>query len=178
MIFCRVDQEIDLRLLELHDAVALEGLKEDYQAFRGEWIYKGEAFAFIQASLDRFNRREGFWAGVWVKDELAGVIGLNEIDAWAKNAKIAYMIGTRFRGEGIMTRSVKAFVGHAFGELRLHRIEIWADPENVKSCAIPERLKFRKEGVLRDKFYYGNDYGDAAVYAVLSTEWGDRPHEQ
>ena len=106
-----------------------------------------------------------------MKKELGGVIGLNELNTWAGNAKIDYMLGTRFRGRGVMTRSVRALIGYAFRTLQLHRIEIWPDMENVESCAIPERLGFRKEGVLRDRFFYGKDYGDAVIYAVLATEW-------
>ena len=176
MMICAVDPEIELHLLEHRNVSALEELKMGYQAFRGEWIYHGEAGAFIRASLERFDRQQGFWAGVWMRKELAGVVGLNGLDTWTKSANIDYMLGTAFRGQGIMTRSVKALVRYAFEALKLNRIEIRVDKENFKDCAIPERLGFRKEGVLRDKLFYGTEFGDMIVYATLAKEWERAVH--
>jgi len=62
-------------------------------------------------------------------------------------------------------------VDHAFGAWRLHRVEIRAGVENARSRAIPERLGFRREGVLREAERVGDRYVDQVVYAVLAGDW-------
>ena len=48
-----------------------------------------------------------------------------------------------------MTAAVAALLDHAFGPWELTRVEIRAGVANTRSRAIPERLGFREEGVLR-----------------------------
>jgi ribosomal-protein-serine acetyltransferase len=170
LLIARVD-DIELRVFELKDAAALEGLKRDYTSYMNEWIYRGTAQEFITEALDRYYNNAGFWAGVWWRGQLAGAIGLNEVMPRTRSAGIDYMLGTSFRGQGTMTSAVKLLVDYCFNELRYNRIEIHVDEENVKSSAIPKRLGFKKEGSLRQKIFYGNSYGDLAIYAVLASDW-------
>ena len=69
-----------------------------------------------------------------------------------------------------MTRAVSVLTDHAFDELELNRVEIQVAEDNGRSRAIPERLGFRQEGVLRDYERVGERYLDIAVYARLSGE--------
>jgi ribosomal-protein-serine acetyltransferase len=55
-----------------------------------------------------------------------------------------------------------------------NRVEIRADVENRRSRAIPERLGFELEGVLRQAQRLGETYRDQVVYAVLARDWGKR----
>ena len=70
-----------------------------------------------------------------------------------------------------MTRAVRTLVDHAFGVWDLHRVEIQAAVNNHRSRAIPERLGFREEGVLREAERIGDRWNDLAVYAILAPEW-------
>ena len=54
----------------------------------------------------------------------------------------------------------RALVDHAFGELELHRVEIQAAGANRRSRAIPERLGFQQEGILREAECVGGRYLD------------------
>ena len=69
-----------------------------------------------------------------------------------------------------MTRAVRALVEHALLEWRLNRVEIRAAPENRRSRAIPERLGFLEEGVLREAEKVGDRYLDAVVYGMLASD--------
>ncbi|MCL6443454.1 MAG: GNAT family N-acetyltransferase [Alicyclobacillus sp.] len=48
----------------------------------------------------------------------------------------------------------------------------FANGTNVKSRAIPERLGFTKEGVLRQVFKHPDRFADSVVYSLLAEEWG------
>ena len=63
---------------------------------------------------------------------------------------------------------------HAFGELGLNRVSIACATENKKSCAVPERLGFRREGVVRQAERHYDHFVDHAVYATLASEWRKR----
>jgi ribosomal-protein-serine acetyltransferase len=69
-----------------------------------------------------------------------------------------------------MTRAVQAVTDYAFDDLDLNRLEIQAGTANAKSRAIPERLGFRQEGVLRDYERVGDRYLDIVVYSLLARE--------
>jgi ribosomal-protein-serine acetyltransferase len=69
-----------------------------------------------------------------------------------------------------MTKTVSALLDHAFGAWDLNRVEIHAGADNRKSRAIPERLGFQQEGVLRDYERVGDRYVDIVVYSLLARE--------
>lgn len=132
--------------------------------------------AFIKAGLEQFARGEGFQAGIWYQGELVGVIGYHRIDKANRRAGIGYWLARRFQGRGFVTRACEALVAHAFAGLGLNRVEIHCAVDNARSRAIPERLGFRQEGVLRQVERVGDRFVDHAVYAMLAGEWEERQH--
>lgn len=53
----------------------------------------------------------------------------------------------------------------------LNRIEIKAAVKNFKSQAIPEKLNFKKEGILRQAEFVNNEFIDLFIYSILKNEW-------
>ena len=49
--------------------------------------------------------------------------------------------------------------------------EIRAAVGNARSRALPQRLGFREEGILREAERVGDAYLDVVVYSVLASEW-------
>ena len=70
-----------------------------------------------------------------------------------------------------MTAGVDQAVSHAFGELRLHRVEANIQPANAPSRALVQRLGFRLEGLSPRYLYVSGDWRDHERWAVLSDEW-------
>src|SRR3712207_8949375 len=58
----------------------------------------------------------------------------------------------------------------SFLELGLNRVGIACAVENEKSCAIPERLGFRNEGVQRQAEWLYDRFVDHVGYAVLAKD--------
>lgn len=110
-----------------------------------------------------------FWDDIPV-----GKIGLHYIDGKNKNAAIGYWLVKNAEGKGIISKSCAALIDYGFQELKLHRIEIKVAATNLKSQAIPERLHFKKEGLLRQAEWVNNQFLDLLIYSLLDFEWSEK----
>lgn len=100
-----------------------------------------------------------------------GRIGLHYLNLQNKNAAIGYWITEKAQGKGIIIRSCRAVMSYGFQELGLRRIEITAATINLKSRAVPEKLGFQKEGVMRQVELVNGEFLDWVLYSMLNTEW-------
>lgn len=176
-----VGDGIWLRLLERHHAEPLFALTDRNREHLRPWLpwvddvrAVGDSLAFIEEGLERFARGAGYELGIWLEENLIGVIGVHSIDRESASASIGYWLDAGHQGRGIMTRAVATVLDDLFFARGLHRVEIRVAPENHRSRAIPERLGFRMEGILREAGRYGGRWGDLIVYAILDREWEER----
>ena len=174
----RIDDDTELRLPEEGDARELFALISANRAYLREWLpwvdserSVEDTRAFISGALQQFANNEGFQMGIWYKGQLAGVIGYHEIDWGDRKVEIGYWLAESFQGKGLMTKACRALVGYAFDEWKLHRVEIHCATGNKRSCAIPERLGFQWEGVMRDAEWLYDHFVDLVVYSMLEDEW-------
>lgn len=70
-----------------------------------------------------------------------------------------------------MTRACQAMITYAFHTMKLNKVEIRCATENVRSRAIPERLGFKEEGLIRQAEWLYDHYVDLVVYGLLASEW-------
>jgi len=179
-LILRVNDALELRQLTLEDAEELAGLEEGREhrpQVEEAWYYPQSvdgARQFIQAAWTQYQQQQGVLFGIRFQGRLAGVVQLTR-KPYGRTAGIDYALAPAFRGRGLVTMACAALIRFAFEEWDLHRLEIWVDVVNVKSCAVPERLGFVKEGVLRELACYGDFYGDAAIYALLRNDWPTEP---
>jgi ribosomal-protein-serine acetyltransferase len=171
MLICSAGDGIEVHLLQERHAEELLGLAEGWEPKPqvNEWLFPGNspdaARAYIRGHLERFSRGRGFAAGVWLEEHLVGVIclkigGVLGVDVPRPvTASIDYALAPAARGTGIMTKACAAVIGYAFANYPLNRIEITPDVANPKSCAIPDRLGFTKEGILRQMVLTGTSSG-------------------
>jgi N-acetyltransferase len=80
------------------------------------------------------------------------------------------------QGSGINTEAKLLLMGHAFGPLRVARVDLKTDARNVRSRRAIEALGATFEGVLRSwsMSWAPGEEGrlrDSAVYSVLAAEW-------
>jgi ribosomal-protein-serine acetyltransferase len=110
--------------------------------------------------------------GIWLADgSLAGGIGMR-IDPLSRESEIGYWVDGAAEGRGLVTRACARFIGHAFDELRLHRVVIKAAVTNERSRAVAVRLGFTQEGTMREAEPSATgEYHDLVVYGLLDREW-------
>lgn len=69
-----------------------------------------------------------------------------------------------------MTEAVKALTDYGLNQLEFRRIEIRCESTNLKSRAIPEKLGYELEGILRndDLSADGSRLTDTCIYSSIS----------
>ena len=99
------------------------------------------------------------------------MVGLHAIDWANRNTSLGYWVGETHQGRGLVTRSCAALLERLFGELGLNCVEIGCAVGNTRSAAIPERLGFTREAVLRQREWLYDHFVDHVVYSLLASEW-------
>ena len=92
-----------------------------------------------------------------------------------RRASIGYIIDPTRHRQGIATEAVSALLEHCFGDLRLHRLQAFINPDNTASRALIEKLGFRQEGLLRDNLRVNDLWRTDLLYARLATDRAPGP---
>ena len=175
-----LDDDCHLRLYERSDAEPLHEVIAANREMLAEWMPWAceqtleQTRAFIDSSRGRFADDDGFDAAIVHRGAIAGGIGFARMDRANRSASMGYWLARPSQGRGIVTRATSALLDHAFGAWDLNRIEIRAGTGNARSRAVPERLGFTQEGVLRESERVGDRWVDHAVYSMLAREWSQR----
>ena len=61
-----------------------------------------------------------------------------------------------------------------FRTLGLHRVEADIDPRNMPSRRLLGRLGFASEGLLRERFFIGDEATDSEIFGLLADDWRQR----
>lgn len=176
-----IDSNTYVTILETRHAEELFNLIDANRESIGKWL-AFPAFTsevqhtemFIKKSLNRFASSNGYWAGIWYKEKLAGSIGYLYIDRGNHKTEIGYWLGKDFEGYGLATKACEVFTEHAFTDLHLNKVEINMATTNIKSKAIPERLGFKEEGRIRNHEFLHGEYLDRTTFGLLKDEWMHR----
>lgn len=103
---------------------------------------------------------------------IAGQITLSQIfHGPLCNAYLGYGLGLGFTGNGYATEAVKLIVRHAFGTLKLHRLEANIQPDNLPSIAVARRCGFSKEGFSPKYLKIGGKWRDHERWALIKENW-------
>jgi ribosomal-protein-serine acetyltransferase len=177
-----ITPDAELRLLAGHEAAALFALTERNRPYLREWLpwldanaSAADTLRFVEDARERYANREAIEAGIFLHNRLVGMAGLNTIDWSPRRAEIGYWLTADAQGQGLVTNACRALVAHSFGEYDLNRIEIRCATHNARSRAIPERLGFVCEGVLRQTEWLYDHFVDHALYALLKQDWQSAP---
>jgi len=173
-----VDEDIVLRLYQEKTTHLLFSLVDENRTHFRKWLpwldfntKIEDTEKFISDSQKNYKKGTALNLGIFYKENLVGGIGFNSINKLHKSAEIGYMLGAKFNGKGIMTKSCKSLLNYGFDSLNLNRIAIKASSDNKKSRAIPERLGFKQEGILRQAEYLYGTFHDVTIYSMLKQNW-------
>jgi len=173
-----INEKLQLRLLDFYHAEVIYQVivkNRDYLSKWFPWVNNtnnsDDIKVFIEAELRRFANNNGFSTGIFYEGKYIGNISIHDINWHTKMTSIGYWVSAEYQGRGIMTASCQTLLNHGFGTMGLNRIEIRARTDNEKSRAIPVRLGFKEEGILRQVDFNNDQYHDHVVYGLLKDEW-------
>lgn len=181
MLLLAVAGGLELRQFAWEDAENLFALVERNREYLRQWLpwvdgtrSADEIRLFLSRTAAQFEEGLGPNFGIWLNEALAGAIGCHPIDRPHRSCSLGYWVAAGHQRQGIVTRCSRRLVDYLFDEQDLHRVEIRCGAGNARSGAIPRRLGFRQEGVLREAEWVNDRWVDVEVWAALEQDWKAR----
>lgn len=132
-----------------------------------------DARRLIQETIDGAREQTLFHFGV-ADGEHNRIIGHATLFKWdreQRRAEIGYSIRRDRWGSGLGSEAVATLIAFGFERLGLRRIEADADPRNLASIRLLEKLGFVREGYMRERWEIGGEIQDAVCFGLLRREW-------
>ena len=101
--------------------------------------------------------------------EIAGVVNIsNIVRGLFQSAYLGYYAFAGFERQGLMREGLAAAVRHAFGPLKLHRLEANIQPGNIASIALARSCGFALEGYSPRYLKIGGRWRDHERWAIIA----------
>jgi ribosomal-protein-serine acetyltransferase len=178
MFSLRINEQTELRLMERHHAGDLFKTIDLNRAYLREWhpwvdVLRSvsDAEKVIAAWHQQYANHRGFYAGIWFNGQFCGVINHLNIDWTNRVTILSYWLDADHQRKGIMTACCRAVIEHSFKTWKLNRVTIECVTENTRSRAIPERLGFKLEGIVREAEWLHGRFADHVIYGLLRSEF-------
>lgn len=171
----RLRPDLELHLTGPEFAAEVFRLVDDNRAYLRQWLpwldtnlAEADTRAFQQGMVEAHGKYGTVHCTIFHAGRAVGVAGYNSIDWGARIGQLGYWLEEASMGRGIMTASVHELLNIGFREQRLAKIEIRAATGNLRSRAIPIRLGFQDEGVVREAENLYGTLVDHAVYGLTA----------
>lgn len=162
-----------LRPLRDDDAEALYAQHSDPLVLRywdaPAWTDPSRASVLLEGS--RRMSEEGTGVRVAVeRTSDGGFLGWVTLNSWNpafRSASLGYCYGQNAWGQGYATEAAGALLDWAFGTLDLNRVQAETDTRNLASARVLEKLRFQREGTLREDCIVDGVVSDSWVFGLL-----------
>lgn len=137
---------------------------------------KSQTAAFLKGEVARREEGRGYTWAVFKGGEFCGIVSLISLvrshRALVYNkAELAYWLGRRFQGQGIMTEAVHRVMRFAFEEMGLHKLFVSHFVVNDASGNLIKRLGFRYVGEQLEEFQKDGVWHNHRNYELLAREF-------
>ncbi|MFO0558525.1 MAG: GNAT family N-acetyltransferase [Polyangiales bacterium] len=131
----------------------------------------------VEQSIADFRLGAGFRYWIVLREHERRIIGQCNFSQVARgpfqSAMLGYSVDRAHEGQGIMREALDAALDEVFSErCMLHRVQANVRPENRRSIALLERLRFEREGLARNYLFIDGAWRDHVNFAKLN------PNEQ
>ncbi len=136
--------------------------------FLGEYLEWVDSYTSVERAM--LNIEKSYTTDkcsyfIMVDNKIAGKISFVDVDD--NMGEISYWLARKYNGRGIMTMAIKTLVKIGLDKMKLNRIQLTIDAENIKSCAVATRAGFLYEGTLRKYFLLRGVPRDMKIYSIV-----------
>jgi len=173
-------KRVRLRGPRVEDADALFALFADPDVMRywsrAPMTERGEADGLIAEIQEAFAQRTMLnWMMTRRSDDVVvGTCTLFRFEPRHRRAEVGYALRSDHWGRGLAAEAATLALDWAFRALGLHRVEADIDPRNEGSRKMLERLGFASEGLLRQRYFVGDEVSDTELFGLLAEDWSAR----
>lgn len=104
-------------------------------------------------------------------DALLGYAGLRDIDLESRQGKLGFRVGPLRRHNQIAIEAAQAVLAFAFTDLGMNRVSACHRERRPLAAQVLASLGMRREGLLRQHLWDGEQFEDVVLWAILRTEW-------
>jgi ribosomal-protein-serine acetyltransferase len=166
-----------LRLHQVYDApIQYAVVLENFEEFRPFFRWADDSYsleteiALARRMLDLYAKGTRLPVGVWQDAQFVGSAAINP-DPDSLDAQVGYWLDKRWRGRGIMSRTVKALMDYAFHQRGMERFYLRAAVDNQASRALAERLGMTQEAIMRGEDFINGRFVNHVLYSLLRREF-------
>lgn len=164
--------------------ISIRKFKESDIAKKVEWINNplNNSYLHYDLPLEVDKTKEWFQknknsdnrydAVIEVDNIPCGLIGLLNIDKRNKKAEYYISMGEcSYKGKGVATKASKLLLEYAFQNLKLNRVYLYTETENIVAQKLFEKIGFMREGKVVADLYFRDRYVDRYIYGICRDEY-------
>lgn len=160
--------------LEAFTAYRADPKVAKYQSWK-DYCYSDALALFEKMDYAQFGAADSWFqlaivtaAAGAIPTKLVGDLALHFIDE--QQVEIGFTIAPEYQGQHVAFEAVSALLDYLFIELHKHRVIAITDAQNLASCRLLEKLRFRREAHYVKNIFFKGAWGDEYLYAMLSEE--------
>lgn len=114
--------------------------------------------------------------GIYIKQEYIGNISIFDLNNKDKSAEIGYWISKFHIRKGYTSEALQILEKEGFNNLKLNRIQIQCDSNNLASSGVARKCGYKYEGKLRQNKYntYVKGFVDTLIFSKLKSEYNNK----
>ena len=160
------------RDIEAHFAVFSDPQVARYWS-SGPWTSLDQSRDHIAATQAAYADGSGLRLGIELRatGALIGNASLHRFVDASRRCELGYALAQAHWGAGYVSEALRALLGYGFDTLDLNRVEADVDPRNEASARVLEKLGFRKEGFMPERWIVQGEPADTVYYGLLRRHW-------
>ncbi len=101
-------------------------------------------------------------------EEYVGQGGIHQISWENKLGRLSIIVKREYWNRGYAQEILPALINYAFEKLGLHKVWLMHWKENKKAGHLYKKLGFKREGVLKDEYFWKGKYHDMVRMAIVN----------
>ena len=168
-------ERLRLKPLELGDAPSLLAILRDPEAMefwhRPAITRAATGSEIVAAQLAAMADGQFLYWTVWHQGDAVGSVDLSALDFGHLRGEIGFLFSRDRWGQGLAREAMAALIAHAFGALKLERLEARIHAGNKRAKKLVMTLGFQPEGRLSGYLLRDGARHDVDVFGLLSASY-------